>query len=319
MVGRVDWINRHYGIAQTLRLMGAEAIVVYSRRKQAPNELFNYSVCGHTEWMRVCSAGLGPNPAHVLQIADVQSTSLFVHDALCLSELAAILNLSSVSALLLGRARQMRAQLPKLWDPDERFFADRYVLTGEFSRKLTPTAVYPLLAGYTSVSLAQARATVGHLMNASELCVSKSFDTDKGNSQCYWGLPSVSKADISYMEPQSYIYWRGNTWGPMTMLTYWSLTEFAQSSDEASAIVAPAIEALVTQKEAQLLWHWRAHRHICENYSPYSPASTTPPGNSQVNTECTGWQFYNWGALNGVPKLLEQQSVARIHTVRHVE
>ena len=27
--------------------------------------------------------------------------------------------------------------------------------------------------------------------------------------------------------------------------------------------------ALAAQKKAQMKWHWREHRHICENYSPY--------------------------------------------------
>ena len=155
---------------------------------------------------------LGPNPDHVLQLADVQSTSLFVHDAFCLAQLAKVLRRVDDEKLLNDRALQMQVQLNKLWDPDQQFFADLFVQSAEFSTKLTPTAVYPLLAG--AASAAQAEATVQHLTNPSELCVSATFATDT-NPLCYWGLPSVSKSDISFMQPQSYIYWRGNTWVPI--------------------------------------------------------------------------------------------------------
>jgi hypothetical protein len=219
--------------------------------------------------------GLGPNPAHVLQLGDTQSTALFVHDALSLAELALALGPSRAGAraLLQQRAALMQGQLRKLWDPEQRFFADVYVQTGAFSTKLTPTAAYPLLARVGTA--AQAAATVAHLGNASELCVSAQFAT--GNPElCYWGLPSVSKADVSFMQPQSYIYWRGNTWGPMSILTYWSLGEFARAaaSSEERALVRPMMAALAAQKEAQMMWHWRQHRHICEVKRVVSLAQT---------------------------------------------
>ena len=164
----------------------------------------------------------------------------------------------------------MKAQLRKLWDPSQRYFADLYMTKNTFSTKLTPTAVYPMLGGAEVVTEEQASDTVNHLGNASELCVSGAFaaaaatataaataaaataavatavateaaggggggigggdsggnGSVSGDGRCYWGLPSVSRSDISFMEPQSYIYWRGNTWGPMTLLTYWALAEY---------------------------------------------------------------------------------------------
>ena len=251
--------------------------------------------------------GLGPNPDHVLQIGDAQSTSLFVHDAESLAELADVLNRSEDASLLRLRASSMRLQLSKLWDPSQRFFADVFVQSGAFSSKLTPTALYPLLG--RAASAEQAAHSMAHLMNRSELCVSADW-ARSNDARCYWGLPSVSASDPSYMQPPGYIYWRGNTWGPMTILVYWSVAEFAAAEPQNRSIVAPALVALAAQKKAQMMFHWRLHRHICENYSPYDPASATPPGDSQTNSECTGWQFYNWGALNGVPALLEIERLA---------
>jgi hypothetical protein len=49
-----------------------------------------------------------------------------------------------------------------------------------------------------------------------------------------------------------------------------------------------------------------------ENYSPFPAWSSLSPGNNggwnKSNAECTGWEFYTWGALNGVPALLEAQA-----------
>merc|ERR1719350_1633697 len=94
------------------------------------------------------------------------------------------------------------------------------------------------------------------------------------------------------------------------MLSYWSLAEFAIEHPTSATLVNSVMSALARQKYVQFMYHWRLHRHVCENYSPYDPSSEVAPGNGQVNTECTGWQFYNWGALNGVPALLELQAKA---------
>lgn len=87
----------------------------------------------------------------------------------------------------------------------------------------------------------------------------------------------------------------------MTLLVYWSLAEVAA---EHAGVVYGVMAELALQKAAQMMYFWRERRHICENYSPYSPESAVAPGNNQTNHECTGWQFYNWGALGGVPALL---------------
>ena len=57
---------------------------------------------------------------------------------------------------------------------------------------------------------------------------------------------------------------------------------------------------------------WGRNRHVCENYSPFAPNSTLSPGTGwdglpKSNGECTGWEFYTWGALNGVVALLEEK------------
>ena len=45
---------------------------------------------------------------------------------------------------------------------------------------------------------------------------------------------------------------------------------------------------------ALFLNQWRAHHHVCENFSPWRNA-----------TECTGMHFYHWGGLAGFIGLLD--------------
>ena len=106
------------------------------------------------------------------------------------------------------------------------------------------------------------------------------------HDDCYWGLPSIQRGDPAF-PPLG--YWRGYTWGPMAMLTYWSL----QAYDHVP-IVRTARKALCAQMTAMMLSMWRRHRHICENFNPHRNA-----------TECSGTRFYHWGALAGMISLIE--------------
>ena len=92
-----------------------------------------------------------------------------------------------------------------------------------------------------------------------------------------------------FIRSLSYVYWRGLAWGPMSVLTYWSLDAVRGVAPAAGAAAA----ALAAQKNAQMLDIWGRVRNICENYSPYAPTSSLPPGvnngNNLTNTRCTGW------------------------------
>jgi len=43
-----------------------------------------------------------------------------------------------------------------------------------------------------------------------------------------------------------------------------------------------------------MMSQWNKNRHICENYSPFKDAN-----------DCTGTEFYHWGALNGLIGMIE--------------
>ena len=80
----------------------------------------------------------------------------------------------------------------------------------------------------------------------------------------------------------------------MAMLTYWSLQQY----DHVPAVRAGR-KALCSQMTALMLSQWRAHRHICENYSPHKTAD-------DHHGDCSGTKFYHWGALTGMITLVEE-------------
>jgi putative isomerase len=179
--------------------------------------------------------------SYVLQLGDAQSTALFVADTAALLEIAGILMRKSEGSVLETRHAAVAPQLARMWDEGQEMFADVDVVSGAFSSRVSPTIFYPLMARMASVDQA-GRLVARHLLNASEFCVSANY-AQENSEDCYWGLPSIAKSDISYMKPLSYVYWRGLVWGPMTLLTYWSLDAYAN----ASPLLDGARRALVTQ------------------------------------------------------------------------
>ena len=164
------------------------------------------------------------------------------------------------------------------------------------------------------------------LLNATRFCLSPHGDF-QGNdpNKCYWGLPSVSADDPTYMASGQWNYWRGRVWGPMAQIVFWSLQGTTEGSfpysppsslrysNEASLrnttrklantidskvslsrTMAKARKSLCAQMETLLMSQWKGNRHICENYSPFKNA-----------TECSGTLFYHWGALNGLIGVIE--------------
>jgi hypothetical protein len=135
---------------------------------------------------------------------------------------------------------------------------------------------------------AQAEAMVKTwLLSPDHFCISPKGDFAGNRDDCYWGLPSIQRADPAY-PPLG--YWRGYVWGPMALLTYWSLVNY-----DHVPLVRSARKAMCKQLTALMLSQWRRNRHICENFNPHKNA-----------TDCSGTKFYHWGALTGMITLIEE-------------
>ena len=248
-----------------------------------------------------------------MEIYDVGFSSMFVMEARALAELALVLNRTSARATLLERAAAMQSLIAEhLWDSERRVFANRFLKNDTLSAKVGPTSFYPLQAGTATVE--QAEATVAAwLSNRSRFCVSEDWPftgaapvkigLNGTDISCFWGLPSISADDNSYCDGNEGHcgYWRGHTWGPLSMLVYWGLQDPKYKN---SAAVTTARKALVRQMREMLGAVWHADHHVCENYSPWRQ------DDALGGPSCTGDPFYTWGGLNGLMSFLEAEAEA---------
>ncbi|RPJ02202.1 MAG: hypothetical protein EHM31_03695, partial [Candidatus Aminicenantes bacterium] len=83
---------------------------------------------------------------HQMLLADVGLVSLYINDCRSLAEIAAVLGRTEAEQELVQRAAKYSVMLETLWDAGSGLYLNRDLLTGEFSRRLSPTLFYPLLA-----------------------------------------------------------------------------------------------------------------------------------------------------------------------------
>ncbi|ETO12373.1 hypothetical protein RFI_25004 [Reticulomyxa filosa] len=197
---------------------------------------------------------------HHMMLWDVGFNALVMNDLKYLIKLTRFIhgNDSKTEELLTERYDFYRNGIRKyLWESDvyHMFVNRRTTDDYDFYPRVSPTYFYPLLLGTDLLNITEAEFIVqNYLLNNQYFCVNQD-------------------------------YWRGLSWAPMSMLTYWSLDEFAAKS----ILIQQAQDALVMQMRQLFLNAWLNHAHVCENFSP---------GNE--TTECTGDLFYYWGALNAL-------------------
>ena len=220
---------------------------------------------------------------HKMGLYDVGFNSLVASDAKALAEIARILNRDEAAALQ-SRADLLSHLISRhLWNDDLKIFTNRFQ-NNTMSTRISPTSFYPMLVKAATEEQAEAMAA-NWLMSPEHFCVSPSGDMKGNHDDCYWGLPSIQRADPAY---PALGYWRGYVWGPLAQIVFWGLQQYE------TAAVVTGRKALCAQMKELLLSQWRDNRHICENYGPHKNTS-----------DCTGDQFYHWGALTGYINLVE--------------
>jgi putative isomerase len=212
---------------------------------------------------------------HLLEYADVGMTSLYISDCNALAQIADALGKPTEAKELRDRAERYRTRLQTLWDNKAGIFLNKNLHTGEFSRRLSPTNFYPLLA--KAATPEQARIMIDkHLTNPAE----------------FWGqylIPSIERNDPAFKDQN---YWRGRIWGPMNYLVYLGLQNYETS----------AVRKDFAAKSYDLfLKEWRDNGHVHENYN-----AITGSGDDVASSD----RFYHWGALLGYIEYLEQTPAA---------
>ncbi len=208
---------------------------------------------------------------HLLQMADVGLTALYVADCNALAEIASTLGREADARELRTRGEKHAQALRGLWDEKSGIYLNRRSDTGEPSPKLSPTNFYPMIARVPTPE--QARRMVSeHYLNPAE------FHGD-------WVIPSIAR-NVKGFDDQA--YWRGRIWGPMNFLVYLGLRNYD----------VPAARADLVRRSYELLMKsWRSEGAIYENYN-----AKTGAGNDVTSSDA----YYHWGALLGVISFLEQ-------------
>jgi hypothetical protein len=214
------------------------------------------------------------NETHLMQLADVGLTGLYIMDCEALADLAAVIGRSEELELR-ERAEQIKDGLETLWDDETGIYQNRRTDTGEFYRRISPTNFYALYSDKVSPERAE-RMMREHFYNADE----------------FWGeyiIPSISRNDPAYPEQD---YWRGRIWAPMNYLAYLAMRRHG---------LPEACRDLADKSAELFMLEWKTHGHVHENYD-----GNTGLGCGVRNSD----KFYHWGALLALIALTESGAVS---------
>jgi len=201
---------------------------------------------------------------HTMDLADVGLNALHIADARALAEIAAILGRDEEAASYRKAADAATAEVDALlWDETHAQYRNR-LADGGFSPHLSPTMLYPLLAGAPDASAAAALAE--------DLLAPGRLGGDPP-------LPSTSRDDPGF----SARYWRGRVWAPMVFLAVEGLRRYDLTGHSRSIV-----DSLLTL----FLREWAEHGHVRENY-PVVPGEDVRP------LEARSDGLMGWGGLLG--------------------
>jgi len=207
---------------------------------------------------------------HTMELADVGLNSMYVMDCKALAEIAAVLGKKDDVMELKDRAERFTAKLATLWDEESGIFLNLRTDTHEFSHSISPTNLYPMLAGACTHEQAE-RMMKDHYFNPEE----------------FYGeyvLPSIARNHPAFENN----YWRGRIWGPMNFLVYMGMQKYE---------VKEAREDLVNRSGALFMKNWKDGGFVYENYN-----SQTGEGDDVHNAD----GYYHWGALLTFMEFLER-------------
>ncbi len=204
------------------------------------------------------------NDCKVMNLTDVGLNALYALDSWALSIISKEIGISSDSEVFEEEYEDLKRKMNNvLWCEELGIYLNKY-WNGEFSRVLSPTLFYPLLAGIVPLEKAR-RMIKEHLLDEKE----------------FWGeyvIPSVSRNHSSFEDQE---YWRGRIWAPMNYLVAEGLRRYGFYD----------VSFSVSEKSLKLfLKEWREETHVHENYN-----ATSGEGDDVISSE----PVYTWGALLG--------------------
>ncbi|MBC7826222.1 MAG: hypothetical protein H7122_00645 [Chitinophagaceae bacterium] len=210
------------------------------------------------------------NDQSLMNLADVGLNSLYAADCTFLAKIASALGHKADEQELLQRASFYYKKIAQLWNEEKGIYLNRYIDSGKWSMKLSPTLFYPFLAGVPNPLQAE-RMIKEHFNNPDEFYGSHL-------------LPSISRNDSAYDNQ----YWRGSIWPPMNFLIYLGLKQYR-----------PELAAELSKNSYKtFIDAWRIHHCVFENINSQKGVAKRE---DQLNCD----PFYHWGALMGIMQFME--------------
>jgi hypothetical protein len=195
---------------------------------------------------------------YTMDLDDVGLNSLYALDAESLAALAAQLGKEDDRKIFLADYEKMKRLVrEKLWNETDGIYENRF-WNGEFSKRLSPTNFYPMLAGIATPEQAE-RMVRQHLLNPAE----------------FWGtyvVPTTPRNDPAFADQY---YWRGSIWGPTNYLLYHAIDRYG--FDQAALEFAQKSYAIFMDD-------WKTNQHDNELYHAWGGS-----GGGDIH--------YTWGAL----------------------
>ena len=210
---------------------------------------------------------------HQQKLNDVGLNSLYVMDCEMLSRIAGELGRNKDARELRRRARDYSSRMARLWDSGESLYYNLRTDTGEFSRRISPTNFYPMIAGVPSAEQVEAMLRE-HL-------------TDPDEFWGEWVIPSTPRDDPAFKDNT---YWRGRIWAPLNFLVYLGLRNYD------TPYINDVRRQFSDKSRDLLLKSWKSDGYVFENYS-----AETGRGDDVANSD----KFYHWGGLLGLISLME--------------
>jgi hypothetical protein len=206
---------------------------------------------------------------HLMELADVGLTGLYIMDCEALAELAGIIGRPE-GAELRERAEISKQGLEGLWDEEFGLYCNKRSDTGAFSRRISATNFYALFSDKVSGEHI-ARMMNEHFYNSEEFAGE-------------YMIPMTGRNDPAYKDQN---YWRGRIWAPTNFLAYLALRKAGQK--EPCKVLAEKSLKLIMQE-------WTEKGHVHENF------------NGDTGEGCdvrTSDKFYHWGGLLSLIALIE--------------
>jgi hypothetical protein len=211
---------------------------------------------------------------HLMELADVGFTGLYILDCECLEDLAGVLGRPE-AAELRERAELCKNGLEEMWDENFGLYCNKRTDTGELSRRIGPTNFYALFSDKVSLERVK-RMIEEHFFNTDE----------------FFGefiIPAIARNDPAYHDQN---YWRGRIWAPLNYLAYIALRRHRQAVEGGNE----ACRILAEKGKNLLMKEWLSKGHVHENFN-----GDTGEGCDVRNSD----KFYHWGALLSLVSLIE--------------